>query len=120
MPRKGRILLTTRDPRFLGNIPAAADGLQVKPTTTEEAEMLFWRSVPSHLKSASSQDEEVLHLMRMLGYLPLAIAQAAANITDRQISVPEYISAYQRKKDRMALLEKPVIDIRNRDPPANQ
>jgi hypothetical protein len=116
LPKDGRMLITTRDPRFLGSVAAAQDGQKVEMMSEGEARTLLSRSVPSHLLSTKGISGPILQLLEVLGFLPLAIAQAAANIAERQIAIEDYIAAYTNKKDRMALLEKPALDTQNLDP----
>ncbi len=114
VPREGRVLITTRDPRFQGSVTAAKDGLHVKPMDTSEARDLFMRSIPLHLASQSSP-AMVNELLDLLGNLPLALAQAAANITDQQRPVQNYIAAYREKRNRPLLMKEPALDLETQD-----
>ena len=114
VPKTGRILVTTRNKLFQGTVTAAKDGLQVKPMETSEARELFKKSVTDDLARQSST-EIVDELLSLLGNLPLAIAQAAANIVDQQRPVHQYIAAYRKKKDRMQLMERPTLDLQTDD-----
>jgi len=55
-------------------------------------------------------------LIEELGYLPLAIAQAAANILEQQLTLSEYVSFYHDKKQRMGLMRAPAHDFQTTDP----
>lgn len=110
VPKEGRVLITTRDPRFRGTVAAAKDGLHVEPMDTSEARDLFTKSIPPHLASQSSS-AMVDELLVLLGNLPLALAQAAANVTDQQRPVHEYIAAYRDKRNRISLMAQPVLDV---------
>lgn len=110
VPKEGRVLITTRDPRFRGTVAAAKDGLHVEPMDTSEASDLFTKSIPPHLASQSSS-AMVDELLVLLGNLPLALAQAAANVTDQQRPVHEYIAAYRDKRNRISLMAQPVLDV---------
>ena len=114
VPKEGRILITTRDPRFQGTVAAAKDGLHVEPMNTSEARDLFMKSIPDHLASQSSP-AIVDELMKLLGNLPLALAQAAANIADQQRPVQEYTAAYREKRNRPLLMKKPALDLETQD-----
>lgn len=114
IPNEGRVLITTRDPRFQGMVAAAKDGLEVKPMDTSEARDLFIKSIPPHLAGQHSL-AVVDELLGLLGNLPLALAQAAANITDQQRSVQEYLAAYRDKRNRILLMEKPAMDLETQD-----
>ena len=114
VPREGRVLITTRDPRFQGTVAAAKDGLHVKPMDTSEARDLFMKSIPLHLASQSSPIM-VNELLDLLGNLPLALAQAAANIADQQRPVQDYIAAYREKRNRPLLMKEPALDLETQD-----
>ncbi len=114
VPREGRVLITTRDPRFQGSVTAAKDGSHVKPMDTSEARDLFMRSIPLHLASQSSP-AMVNELLDLLGNLPLALAQAAANIADQQRPVQGYIAAYREKRNRPLLMKEPALDLETQD-----
>lgn len=115
VPRNGRVLITTRDPRFLGNFAPAANGLQVKTMDPEEARNLLITSLPGHL-TASLVESDVQQLLDVLGNLPLGIAQAAANIDDLQQTFSEYVRAYEDKRNRMELMQLPFQDFQTFDP----
>ena len=114
VPKAGRVLITTRDPRLQGTIAAAKDGLKVTPMDKKEARELFTKSIPDELVKQSSL-AIVDELLDLLGSLPLALAQAAANIADQQRPVHDYITAYREKRNRMALMERPVFDSQTQD-----
>lgn len=117
IPRRGRILITTRDRRFQGSVAAATNGLCVDLMSAEEAEALLLKSVPQHLVQQNLANVFMAkELVNELGYLPLAIAQAAANILDQQLSFAEYVRLFQEKKRRIQLMQKPAFDFANRDP----
>ena len=117
IPRRGRILITTRDRRFQGSVAAASNGLCVDLMSAEEAESLLLKSVPQHLVQQNLANIFMAkELVDELGYLPLAIAQAAANILDQQLSFAEYVRLFQEKKRRIQLMQKPAFDFANRDP----
>jgi hypothetical protein len=112
IPRRGRILITTRDRRFQGSFAASSNGLCVDLMSAEEAESLLLKSVPQHFANIFMAKE----LVDELGYLPLAIAQAAANILDQQLSFAEYVRLFQEKKRRVRLVQKPAFGFANRGP----
>ena len=114
LPKIGRVLITTRNKLFQGTITAAKDGLQVKPMEAREARELFQKSITDDLAHHSSTGT-VDELLSLLGNLPLAVAQAAANIADQQRPVHEYIKAYREKKNRMPLMEQPTLDLQTED-----
>lgn len=117
LPRHGRLLITTRDRRFQGRVAAANDGMKVEALTMKEAKKLLIESIPPYLvRQGSDMMSQAEQLVEELGYLPLAIAQAAANILDQQLTLGEYVSFYQDKKQRMCLMEAPARDFQTTDP----
>lgn len=116
LPRQGRMLITTRDRRFQGTVVAASDGQKVDSMNEEEAKQLLFVSIPGYLvRDESESERQAQQLIRELGYLPLAIAQAAANILDQQLTLAEYVSFYQFKKQRMGLMQAPALDFQTTD-----
>ncbi|KAF2623203.1 hypothetical protein BU25DRAFT_414482 [Macroventuria anomochaeta] len=117
LPRHGRMLITTRDRRFQGTVGAASDGLKVECMSKEEATALLLASIPRHLILDHSDSEmKAQHLVQELGCLPLAIAQAAANIVDQQLNFDDYVSFFQSKRQRMELMGAPARDFQTTDP----
>ncbi|KAH6985565.1 hypothetical protein EDB80DRAFT_590910 [Ilyonectria destructans] len=117
LPRSGRILITSRDPRFQGDVAAAEDGMNVLPMDEEESIELLTKSIPGRLRPITGETEGAQsYLVNMLGNLPLAIAQAAANIRDQQVSLRDYIKSFQDGIDPFNILRVPVWDRNTRDP----
>ncbi|RDW56410.1 hypothetical protein BP6252_14164 [Coleophoma cylindrospora] len=117
LPRHGRLLITTRDRRFQGTVAAAADGMLVGPMSEDEAVDLLLQSIPQYLiRNQQGSIAEAQQLVEELDYLPLAIAQAAANILEQQLTLAEYVSFYQDKKQRMGLMQTPAHDFQTTDP----
>ncbi|KAK5202855.1 hypothetical protein LTR47_011349 [Exophiala xenobiotica] len=113
IPRNGRILITTRDKRFQGTVAAALDGEHVKPMDSDEARALLRRSIPVHLMKPDPNEmvSATTELLNELGNLPFAIAQAAANILDQELTLTKYVTLYKEKKERMLLMRVPVRDF---------
>lgn len=117
LPRHGRMLITRRDRRFQGSVAAADNGVKVEEMTEKEALNLLIGSVPGYLvEERSDAANHAKQLIEELGYLPLAIAQAAANILEQQLSLSEYVSLYQEKKQRADLMQTPARDFQTTDP----
>lgn len=117
LPRHGRMLITTRDRRFQGIVAAANDGMKVDSMSEEESKQLLMGSIPGYLiREGSDTMDQAKQLIEELGYLPLAIAQAAANILEQQLTLAEYVSFYQDKKQRMGLMQSPAHDFQTTDP----
>lgn len=117
LPSTGRFLITSRDPRFLGGFVPAENGRRVLPMDAGEAQQLLLKSIPQHLLPSKTNDSSYAReLLTELGYLPLAIAQAAANISDQQLTLLEYVKAYRNRSERLQLLEKSTRDHHSADP----
>ena len=114
LPSKGDILITTRDPRFLGVFVPAGQGKRVRELERCDALSLLLKSIPDHLAGTARQ-EETEKLLDQLGDLPLAIAQAAANVTELQIDLSTYISAYQNRTERAIVMQEPFFDSEAND-----
>jgi hypothetical protein len=85
---------------------------------SDEAEELLLRSIPARLRRTEPEKthRHALILLDELGRLPLAIAQAAANIRDQNLSLAEYADLYKDKSQRMDLLRLPAEDSFKADP----
>ena len=114
LPSKGDILITTRDPRFSGGFVPAGQGKRVRELERCDALSLLLRSISGHLAGTARQ-EETEKLLDQLGDLPLAIAQAAANVTELQIDLSTYISAYQNREERAIVMQEPFFDSEAND-----
>lgn len=117
IPRRGRILITTRDRRFQGLVAAADDGMHVETMSESEANDLLIKSIPNYLiRDIPEARISAKELLEELGYLPLAIAQATANIVDQGLTVEEFVRLYRDKHQRMNLMQKPAHDFQSTDP----
>ena len=84
-------LITTRNPSA-ENIPA--QGLEVDLMSSSEASMFFLIRAGFRSDSQSHADEAG-KIAKELGYLPLAIEQAAAYIRESKRKIEEYLPLYQ-------------------------
>ncbi|KAM0274867.1 hypothetical protein ACHAQH_007792 [Verticillium albo-atrum] len=117
LPMRGRILVTTRDPRFQGDFAAPDDGINVAPMDDEQSIKLLLKHIPVRLQTGDKEEESrCQELVELLGNLPLAIAQAAANIIDQQVSLSEYAAAFREATDKFEALKASTHDRRTRDP----
>src|SRR6266496_177169 len=90
----GHTLITTRNPSTEG-IPA--QGIEVKVLDIETAIQLFRILLNPRPELESSSDEsEIRAILKELGYLPLAIEQAAAFIRESKRPIDEYLPLYQK------------------------
>ena len=95
----GHVLITTRNPNSL-NIPA--EGLQIGVHEPDEAKELLLRRAQlfNGLETRQEVEEEAKKIVETLGYLALAIEQAAAYIREELKDIFKfcYIYAAQRKQ----------------------
>lgn len=104
LPRSGRLLITSRDECFVGAVSKVQNAERVLPMDTDVARDLILTSIPSHLVQLDHPPTQraMTELLEKLGNLPLAIAQAAANIHDRQSNLTDYVNLYRDKERRVA------------------
>jgi tetratricopeptide (TPR) repeat protein len=98
---KGHILLTSRAQLF-DTLGIDSTFALEKMQPQEALSFLFKRTKRAQSDPAEQQAAE--HLAAELGYLPLALEQAAAYITARTARFQDYFASYQRQ--RLALLNK--------------
>jgi len=93
----GHIIITTRNRHW----PSKFNAIPVDIMTEDEAICLIksLTKIPVEEKEIAETKE----LIKILGYLPLAIAQAGAYIQQNQVSIREYLKLY--KNHEQALLE---------------
>jgi hypothetical protein len=114
LPQCGRTLITSRDSRFVGEIVATDEGIQVRSMSPEEAKTILFQSIPPELSGDGPEctDDDVGELNKELGRPPLAIAQAAANIRHLRTSLHSYVRLYRERKRRADLLDQAVHSLR--------
>jgi tetratricopeptide (TPR) repeat protein len=101
---KGHILLTSR--AYVFHKTGILSPREINVLSPDEArEFLMWRTG----KETTEQSTEVDALANEMGYLPLALEQAAAYMSETGASFSNYLVGY--RKQRLKLLEKqgPVI-----------
>jgi tetratricopeptide (TPR) repeat protein len=106
----GSIIITTRNQRIGGRLADGAKPIAVLPLTIQEAQRLFQSKiwVDDLWKEANVED-----LLYILGYLPLAITQAAAFINENNITASEYLDALRASdRDIKDLLSEELEDSR--------
>ena len=85
---RGTVLITTRDKRVGQRLTVPRAVVVLKPMGESEAEELL----RSRLEETEKWNrEDVKQLLEALEYLPLAITQAAAYISQNGITLPEYL-----------------------------
>ena len=116
LPRspRGAMLITTRDTRVGERLADRNKPITVLKMTTTEAEVLIRSKISENEWSDSGGD--LGELLDELAYLPLAITQAAAFISENSISISEYLKALRSgNEDLKELLSEHLEDPR-RDP----
>ncbi|KAH0562547.1 hypothetical protein GP486_002768 [Trichoglossum hirsutum] len=93
LPRSpnGSTLITTRDRRVGERLADREEAIMVFPMAGPEAEALLWSKVAGKGSLDKTQSSK---LLEALGYLPLAITQAAAYIRENNITIEEYLEAF--------------------------
>ncbi|WP_440617704.1 LuxR C-terminal-related transcriptional regulator [Cysteiniphilum sp. 6C5] len=91
LPRKGHIIITSRNYKLPGII-------EIDIMTENEAIQLIDALVPKTTKQSENYKKMVGILVKELGYLPLALSQAGAYITENMLTVQEYLSLYTTEK----------------------
>ena len=109
--QNGSVLVTSRNRKAAFRLTDNADTIIDVPLMDEETSKLV---LSRKLSQDQSTDGEMLELVKMLDYLPLAIAQAAAFISMRKprMTVAKYL-AYLRENEKILLED--MGDLR-RDP----
>ena len=111
--RNGLTLITTRDKRVAVDLSSEDDLIEILPMTESEAKELLSKRLgrKNHGLNDLNSDE----LCKVLEYLPLAITQAAAYISNKAITVDKYLKLFQTSDTEMQnLLSKDLRD-RTRD-----
>ena len=119
LPRRtiGHVLITTRDRRVGERLAVRAHTITVPTMTQEEGRLLL-----GNYSNTTFYDnlDKVDQLMQALDYLPLAITQAAAYMSENCISLHDYISLLGSGDEEMQdLLEENLSDGRREDPDSN-
>ncbi len=113
LPRdsKGMMLITTRDERVAKRLAGIHASIVVNPMSPSEAQELLenWHIDPV----GSSDDGQSTRLLEALGYIPLAITQAAAFINENQITLIKYLEMFRASdSDLQDLLDEDLGDLR--------
>lgn len=107
---KGSILITTRDSSVGRNLANGKEPLGVFPMTPDEGKAMLLSRVPDN-----QPETDLEQLLVELEYLPLAITQAAAFISQNYIDLSEYLELLHANDAN--ILDKEFYDWR-RDPEA--
>ncbi|RDW63506.1 hypothetical protein BP6252_11051 [Coleophoma cylindrospora] len=112
LPRgsQGSIIITTRDSRIGHRLTDLEEPIMVPPLNPPEAEQLLRCKIPSGDRLVT---QEMQSLLEILGFIPLAITQAAAFIQENGIAVRQYINELQQSdSDLQDYLEEHIPDPR--------
>lgn len=103
LPRnaQGLVLITTRDKRVGERLGVRGKTVRVSAMTMQEARQLLRSYLPSAMKI---EEKELEELVSSLDYIPLAITQAAALITENGINVQDYIEMFRTSDEEMQQL----------------
>ncbi|KAH0558819.1 hypothetical protein GP486_004539 [Trichoglossum hirsutum] len=115
LPRSpnGSIIITTRDRRVGERLANRQKPISVLPFMTADAEKLLRCKT---LESDEWDRVESIELLEALGYLPLAITQAAAFVSENDITITEYLEMLRAgNSDTEDILEEDLLDP-GRDP----
>lgn len=89
-PQRGSILITTRDKRVGERLSGRERPVEVLPMTVENAKRLLLSKM--HIGNEQDFSEaDAVKLISELAYLPLAITQAAAFITENVLTIADYL-----------------------------
>lgn len=113
LPRssRGLMLITTRDERLGTRLAGRRASIVVDPMSPQEAQELLenWE-----MQSPGNSDlDHSSQLLEALGYIPLAITQAAAFISENHVTPKKYLEAFRRSdSDVQDLLDQDLGDLR--------
>lgn len=92
-------LITTRDKRVAVDLSSEDDLIEILPMTESEAKELLSKTL--RRKNSGSNDLNSDELCKVLEYLPLAITQAAAFISENNSTVDEYLKLFHASDSEM-------------------
>ena len=107
---QGSILITTRDKRMSERLAGSHASIILKPMSLFEARQLL----RPHIEESNSwNDDDSAKLIDSLEYLPLAITQAAAFISQNSIDVAKYLDLFRTNDSELQdLLDEDLGDLR--------
>lgn len=107
----GSILITTRDRRVGERLTNRQKSVIILNMNESEAEQLFFSN---YARECGDWDKiKVKELLTTLDYLPLAISQAAACISEKSITIDEYLEDFHKDdSEGQGLLSEDIPDLR--------
>ena len=107
----GSILITTRDRRVGERLTNRQKPVIILKMNQSEAEQLFFSSYARECRDLDKI--KINELLTTLEYLPLAISQAAACISEKSITISEYLEGfYKDDSEGRDLLSEDIPDLR--------
>lgn len=100
LPCCGRTLVTTRDTKFTADLPVAATMMQVEAMTEQEALCLLSNAIPKSVRVDEKDrfTENGTVFVKGLGFRPLTITHAAANVRMLHMSLKNYLRLFRIKQ----------------------
>jgi hypothetical protein len=113
VPSKGKVLATSRRRDVALSMSGSETAIiQVDVFSPEEAVTCFRQLLPND----NAADDDILSLAKDLGFLPLAIRQAASYISNQSASITEYSNCLtSSESSTLLLLEQEFRDIMRTD-----
>lgn len=111
---RGSMLITTRDERLAKRLAGMHASFVVNPMAPQEAQELLEKWQTNHPDSLNKDPSR--HLLEALGYIPLAITQAAAFISENHITLSEYLETFRTSDSEVQDLLNEDLGDRRRDP----
>jgi tetratricopeptide (TPR) repeat protein len=109
--KHGSLVITTRNKKLGSELADEQDAIEVQPFKPAEAELLLEsKTLKGYWDIAVARD-----LLEVLGYIPLAITQAAAYMRQNKVSIEKYLKALsQSDSDLVEHLSTELLDPRRR------
>lgn len=93
----GSLLITTRDPLAKTAFSSTPVGIDLEPPSEKEAMQFLQQLVPPQ---ANDSEDEARELVKVLGYLPLAITQMAGVIRKQFLPYSDFLKQYEDESGR--------------------
>lgn len=93
----GRVLITSR----LTNWPPGLERQEVQPFGPGDAESFLLARTAGNRQTAADDPAQALRLAEILQGLPLALEQAGAYIVHNQMSLADYLAAWEQERDNL-------------------
>lgn len=93
----GHVIVTSRNRQWPDKFEILALDIMSEEESLNLLRILIHRPVEAQEVNESKE------LLKLLGYLPLAIAQAGAYIRQNQITIPDYLSLYKKHESELLL-----------------